>query len=67
MAWKAKELKGIWFKSPMPSLQMKIAPQTLTWLEFSGHAASSPPGDNRNAPHSLEIYEEKGAIAQNKA
>lgn len=53
---KKKNSKGIWFKSWMPSLQMKIEPQTLTGLEFSWHAALLPSRDNRNVPLTIPRF-----------
>ena len=58
-----KNPKGIWFKSPTPSLQMKIVPQTLTGLEFSWRAALLPSrGWQECATHSLVIHEDKNVL-----
>lgn len=47
----------------MPSLQMKIVPQTLTGLEFSWHAALLPSrGQQECATHNPEIHEDKKVL-----
>lgn len=60
---KKRKLKGIWFKSQMPSLQMKIVPQTLTGREFSWHAVLLLSREQQEcATHNCEIHEDKKVL-----
>ena len=60
---KKKKLKGIWFKSQTPSLQMKIVPQTLTGREFSWHAVPLLSREQQEcATHNCEIHEDKKVL-----
>lgn len=59
---KKRKLKGIWFKSQMPSLQMKIVPQTLTGQEFSWHAVLPLYREQECATHNCEIHEDKKVL-----
>lgn len=63
---KKRKLKGIWFKSQMPSLQMKIVPQTLTGQEFSWHAVLPLSREQQEcATHNCEIHEDKKVLLYN--